>query len=163
MNLSPSAKPLSDRSQPNRSSMQTIILAVHIVIAVSLVILVLLQTGKGAEMGAAFGSGASGTVFGSRGSSSFLTRTTAILAAAFFVTSLTLAYLSGQTVVRKSVTEDFSPLPVEQIQQGPASSAPDVPVIPSTPTEGGGQGPAVDMPSVPMTKEPASGTNDKRE
>ena len=145
MNLFLSAGPLSDKFQPNRYSMQTIILAVHIVIAVSLVILILLQTGKGAEMGAAFGSGASGTVFGSRGSASFLTRTTAILAAAFFVTSLTLAYLSGQTVVRKSVTESFSPSPVEQS----TPSSPDVPVIPSAPANDSSVTPAEDMPSVP--------------
>jgi len=133
--------------------MQTIILAVHIVIAVSLVILILLQTGKGAEMGAAFGSGASGTVFGSRGSASFLTRTTAILATAFFITSLTLAYLSGQTVVRKSVTEDFSPLPVEQRQEESTPSAPDVPVIPSAPANESATAPAEDTPSVPAGKQ----------
>jgi len=136
--------------------MQTIILAVHVVIAIGLVILVLLQTGKGAEMGAAFGGGASGTVFGSQGSASFLTRTTAVLAAAFFATSLTLAYLSGQTVVRKSVTEDFSPLPVEQ---APQPAAPDVPSIPSAPAKEGVSAPAVDMPSVPATTEPTKSTD----
>ncbi len=141
--------------------MQTIILAVHIVIAISLVILILLQTGKGAEMGAAFGGGASGTVFGSRGSASFLTRTTAILAAAFFATSLTLAYLSGQTVVRKSVTDDFSPSPVEKIQQEPATSAPDVPVLPPASVEESGS--ATDTPAVPMATEPAAGAGDKQE
>ncbi len=85
--------------------MQTILLLVHVVIAVALVGLVLLQHGKGADAGAAFGSGASQTVFGSQGSGSFLTRTTAVLATVFFVTSLTLAYLSvGQTTSSSGVT-----------------------------------------------------------
>ena len=77
--------------------MQTTILVIHTLIALGIIALVLLQRGKGAEAGAAFGAGASGTVFGARGSSSFFSRTTAILATAFFATSLTLAYLSSQT------------------------------------------------------------------
>jgi preprotein translocase subunit SecG len=60
-------------------------------------VLVLLQRGKGADAGAAFGAGASGTVFGARGSSSFFSRATAVCATAFFISSLTLAYLSSQT------------------------------------------------------------------
>lgn len=63
--------------------MQVAILMVHVVIAVALVVLILLQQGKGAEAGAAFGGGASQTVFGSRGSGNFLSRTTGILAAGF--------------------------------------------------------------------------------
>lgn len=86
--------------------MITILLLIHVVIAIALVGLVLLQHGKGADAGAAFGSGASQTVFGSQGSGSFLTRTTAILATVFFVTSLMLAYLSaGQVTSSSSVTE----------------------------------------------------------
>lgn len=76
--------------------MQVAILMIHVAIAIALVVLVLLQQGKGAEAGAAFGGGASQTVFGSRGTGSFLSRTTAILAAAFFATSLTLAYFATQ-------------------------------------------------------------------
>ncbi len=86
--------------------MHTILLIIHVLLAVSLIVLVLIQHGKGADAGAAFGSGASATVFGSRGSASFLTRATAILAALFFVTSLSLAYLAGQTTKVKSVTEE---------------------------------------------------------
>ena len=63
---------------------------------ISLVVLILVQHGKGADAGAAFGSGASSTVFGSQGSSNFFSRTTAILAASFFISSLSLAYLSSQ-------------------------------------------------------------------
>lgn len=85
--------------------LHTLILVAHVVVAVALIALVLLQQGKGADAGAAFGSGASATMFGSRGSASFLSRTTGILATVFFLTSLTLAYFSTQTVTpdRKSV------------------------------------------------------------
>ena len=78
--------------------MQVAILMVHVVISVALVVLILLQQGKGAEAGAAFGGGASQTVFGSRGSGNFLSRTTGILAAGFFVTSMALAYFATQAV-----------------------------------------------------------------
>jgi len=80
------------------NAMQVAILMIHVVIAVALVVLILLQQGKGAEAGAAFGGGASQTVFGSRGSGNFLSRTTAILAAGFFVTSMALAYFATQAV-----------------------------------------------------------------
>ena len=85
--------------QKNRfymSTIQTIVLIAHTLIAILIIVLVLLQRGKGADAGAAFGSGSSGTVFGAQGSSNFFSRTTAILAAAFFISSLSLAYLSSQ-------------------------------------------------------------------
>ncbi|MDX1508473.1 MAG: preprotein translocase subunit SecG [Woeseiaceae bacterium] len=78
-------------------TLQEVLLIVHTLIAVAIIALVLLQRGKGADAGAAFGAGASGTVFGARGSASFFSRATAVLATAFFATSLTLAYLSSQT------------------------------------------------------------------
>ncbi|MBM0105227.1 preprotein translocase subunit SecG [Steroidobacter sp. S1-65] len=68
----------------------------HLLFAAAIVALVLLQRGKGADAGAGFGAGASGTVFGARGSASFLSRTTATLAVLFIATSLTLAYLGGR-------------------------------------------------------------------
>lgn len=77
-------------------TLQEAILVLHTLIAVAIIALVLLQRGKGADAGAAFGAGASGTVFGARGSASFFSRATAFLATAFFATSLTLAYLSSQ-------------------------------------------------------------------
>ncbi len=86
--------------------MDSVLLIIHIGIAVALVALVLMQQGKGADMGAAFGSGASQTVFGSQGSGSFLTRTTGILATVFFVTSLSLAYFSGQVDTSSSVLDN---------------------------------------------------------
>jgi len=73
----------------------SVILVAHILIGLAVCGLVLMQHGKGADMGAAFGSGASGSLFGATGSANFLSRTTAVLAAVFFVTSLTLAYIAS--------------------------------------------------------------------
>ncbi|MDO4700277.1 MAG: preprotein translocase subunit SecG [Moraxella sp.] len=72
--------------------MFTVILAIHIIVAIALSGLILIQHGKGADAGASFGSGAAGTVFGAAGSANFLTRTTAVLATVFFATSLALGY-----------------------------------------------------------------------
>jgi preprotein translocase subunit SecG len=82
-----------------------IVVVFHVLLSVTLIGLILIQHGKGADAGAAFGSGASATVFGSQGSASFLTRTTAILATLFFVTCLTLAYFTMQRIEPKSVLE----------------------------------------------------------
>jgi len=82
------------------NTMQTVVLIGHTIIAVLIIILVLLQRGKGADAGAAFGSGASGTVFGASGSSNFFSRATAVLATLFFASSLTLAYMSSQQGAR---------------------------------------------------------------
>ena len=81
--------------------METLLLVIHILAALALVGLVLLQHGKGADVGAAFGSGASGSLFGASGSANFLSRTTAILAVVFFVTSLGLTYFSSQKTESK--------------------------------------------------------------
>ncbi len=104
--------------------MVTIILAIHVVITIALVVLVLIQQGKGADIGAAFGSGASQTVFGSRGSASFVTRTTAGLAAGFFITSLSLAYISGNRTDAKSVTEITAPAKVSDLPTLPSGMVP---------------------------------------
>ncbi len=85
--------------------MQTIFLVVHVLIAILLIGIVLLQRGKGADAGAAFGAGASGTVFGSRGSANFLSRSTTVLATLFFATSVSLAYLGSQDTTPKSLLE----------------------------------------------------------
>ena len=74
--------------------MLTIVLAVQMLSALSMIGLILLQHGKGADMGAAFGSGSAGSLFGSAGAANFLSRTTAVLAALFFASSLALAYLA---------------------------------------------------------------------
>ncbi len=78
--------------------LHTITTVIHVLLAAGIVGLVLLQRGKGADAGAGFGAGASGTVFGARGSASFMSRTTATLAALFIGTSLTLAYMGGRRV-----------------------------------------------------------------
>src|SRR6187431_3738468 len=74
--------------------MQTLVLVLHLLAALGIIVLVLLQHGKGADMGAAFGSGSAGSLFGASGSANFLSRTTAVLAAVFFVCTLLLAYFS---------------------------------------------------------------------
>lgn len=76
--------------------MELLIWVVHVLVAIALVVLVLLQHGKGADLGAAFGSGSAGSLFGATGSANFLSRTTAILATIFFLTSLGLTYFSAQ-------------------------------------------------------------------
>ncbi len=101
-------------------TIQKTVLIGHTLIAVFIIILVLMQRGKGADAGAAFGAGASGTVFGSQGSSSFFSRATAILATAFFASSLTLAYMSSQQPEGPSSLLEGSE-PVEtSIDAGPA-------------------------------------------
>ncbi|HAO33933.1 MAG TPA: preprotein translocase subunit SecG [Candidatus Competibacter sp.] len=110
----------------------TLILVAHVVVAVALIGLVLMQQGKGADAGAAFGSGASATMFGSRGSASFLSRTTAILATAFFLTSLTLAYFATQRSAPQSVIERVQiqkPVEAPKSLGGPT----DVPQLPQKP------------------------------
>jgi preprotein translocase subunit SecG len=139
--------------------MQTILVVFHLFLAIGLVGLILIQHGKGADAGAAFGSGASATVFGARGSASFLTRATAILATLFFITSMVLAYFASQGTDEKGLMEAVQPQAVETIET-PAAS--DVPVVPGAetsvsdvPTVGGDLPEAInaesagDVPSVP--------------
>jgi preprotein translocase subunit SecG len=95
-------------------SIFAIVLAVHVLIAALMVGLILIQHGKGADAGAAFGSGASGTVFGSKGSGSFLTRSTGILATLFFITSLSLAYLGANRSAPDDIIDSISNNPVQQ-------------------------------------------------
>ena len=122
--------------------MQTTILVIHTLIALGIIALVLLQRGKGAEAGAAFGAGASGTVFGARGSSSFFSRTTAILATAFFATSLTLAYMSSQLPAHRRalsrVSLRASPTEKQCPEVGPTEDA--IPALPDDADAGGGVG-----------------------
>lgn len=92
--------------------LETLVVVVHVVIAVALVGLVLIQQGKGADAGAAFGGGASQTVFGSQGSGSFLTRMTTFLAIVFFVTSFSLAIFAKQ---RAEVAGDAGIPVVEEV------------------------------------------------
>jgi preprotein translocase subunit SecG len=91
--------------------METLILVLHVLAAFSIIGLVLLQHGKGADVGAAFGSGASGSIFGSTGSANFLSRATAVLAAVFFLTSMGLTYLSSGRADHKKGVMESQPAP----------------------------------------------------
>ena len=106
--------------------MQTILIVIHVFLSIGLVALILLQHGKGADAGAAFGSGASSTVFGAQGSANFLSRSTAILATAFFLTTLTMGWYSMQATEqqRGSLMEG-----IEQ-QQRPLPSSDALPNVP---------------------------------
>ena len=97
------------------------VLIIHTLIALMIIVLVLIQRGKGADAGAAFGAGASGTVFGARGSGSFFSRLTGIFATLFFISSLGLAYLSTQaTRAPESILEDIAPAAEEVVDEAPA-------------------------------------------
>jgi preprotein translocase subunit SecG len=108
------------------------ILAVHVLLALMIIGLVLLQRGKGAEAGAGFGSGASGTVFGARGTSTLFSKLTAVFAALFFVTSLSLAYMGTRAPGEPSSVLERSLLSTPA--QAPAAPAPAMPApaAPST-------------------------------
>lgn len=128
----------------------TLLIVVQVISAIAIIVLVLLQHGKGADMGAAFGSGASGSLFGATGSANFLSRATAAVATVFFVATLGLAY-TGTEVKRPASdtggvmgtvpqgtppasTPKDVPSPASQIPgQGPASTAPAAPATPATP------------------------------
>ncbi|WP_217126181.1 preprotein translocase subunit SecG [Hydrogenophilus thiooxidans] len=98
----------------------SIVLTIHLVVAVALIILVLLQHGKGADAGAAFGGGSSASLFGASGGATFLSRTTAILATVFFLTSLAMTYLASKTQLS-------TPSSVMQQEVGGAAPQPQTP------------------------------------
>lgn len=113
--------------------MQTFFLIIHVLVAAAVIGLVLLQHGKGADMGAAFGSGSAGSLFGASGSANFLSRMTAALTGVFFVTSLSLTYLSTTKTGDGSVMSGAVPA----TSQAPAvpSSQPLAPAAPAVPGE----------------------------
>ena len=113
--------------------MSLLIIVIHIIVCIALIMIVLLQTGKGADMGAAFGGGSSQTLFGSTGASTFLSKATTVAAVVFMLTSLILAYMSGDKS-GKSIVMD-APAPIEQTL--PASeTAPQAPALPMETTSG---------------------------
>jgi preprotein translocase subunit SecG len=118
--------------------MQTLVLVLHILAAIGIVVLVLLQHGKGADMGAAFGSGSAGSLFGSAGAANFLSRTTAVLAAVFFATSLGLTYFSAAPHKSGGVTQSIE-----------APAAPKADAKPATPAA-----PSAPAPAVPVESKP---------
>ena len=101
--------------------MSILLILIHIFVSIALIMIVLLQTGKGADMGAAFGGGSSQTLFGSTGASTFLSKATTAAAIIFMVTSLSLAYLSSHRTGESVVTG--TPAPVES-QTAPGTAAP---------------------------------------
>jgi preprotein translocase subunit SecG len=116
----------------------TLILAVQLITAVVMVVLVLLQQGKGADMGASFGSGASGSLFGATGSANFLSRSTAACATVFFLCTLALTFMSSSGTTTRA-TGGGSVLDAPAVPASAASAAPATGVIPS-------QAPAVPAP-----------------
>jgi preprotein translocase subunit SecG len=107
--------------------LETVVIVVHLLVALGVVGLVLVQQGKGADAGASFGSGASATVFGSQGSATFLSRVTAILAAVFFITSLGLAFFAKEKAEALSNVGLPDPAALEVQPAKPAAD--DVPVL----------------------------------
>jgi preprotein translocase subunit SecG len=106
--------------------LENFLLVIHLIVAAVVCGLVLLQHGKGADMGAAFGSGSSGSLFGAAGSANFLSRTTAILAAVFFASSLGLTYLGTLHAPAKDVLQQgvMGSQPATKSEAAPAPSAP---------------------------------------
>ena len=113
--------------------MQTIVLVLHVIAAGGIIVLVLLQHGKGADMGAAFGSGSAGSLFGSAGAANFLSRSTAFLALVFFATSLGLTWL-GSPSKSGGVTNQLETPADKKLDVIPAAPAPSAPA-PANPAE----------------------------
>lgn len=119
------------------NAMFTFIVVIQVLSALAIIGLVLLQHGKGADMGAAFGSGASGSLFGATGSSNFLSKSTAIAAAVFFAATLALAFVGNKRAPASSgVMENLPNAPVVNVPAAPAANAP---TVPAAPAEGAGQ------------------------
>ena len=123
----------------------TFLIVVQVIAAIAVIVLVLLQHGKGADMGAAFGGGASGSLFGATGSANFLSRSTGVVATVFFLATLGLAYTSTEikrpasdtggvmgTVPETTPAPKDIPTPSSQAPQGAPAAA--VPAVPATPT-----------------------------
>ena len=136
----------------------TIIVVIQVLSALTIIGLVLLQHGKGADMGAAFGSGASGSLFGATGSSNFLSKSTGFAAAVFFIATLTLAYIGSNrhAVVGGGV--------MENLQTAPAKTAPAaatlIPATPAAPADPAAKSAATPAPATvnPAPAAPASGS-----
>ncbi|MCC8397105.1 preprotein translocase subunit SecG [Paraburkholderia sp. MMS20-SJTR3] len=120
---------------------KTLIIVVQLLSALGVIGLVLLQHGKGADMGAAFGSGASGSLFGATGSANFLSRTTAVLAAVFFITTLALTYLGAYHakpsagvlgVAATAPVVAASPVSAPAAGSAPAAASPAAPASPAS-------------------------------
>jgi preprotein translocase subunit SecG len=130
---------------------ETVLLALHVIVAATLIGFVLLQHGKGADMGAAFGSGSSGSLFGAAGSANFLSRSTAALATVFFLSSLGLTYLAAN----RGAPKDLMQQGVTQKAPEAASKSAEIPAPAPAPAKApatGGAPAAVVPPSAPGSK-----------
>ena len=103
--------------------MSLFFIIIHIVVCIALILIVLLQTGKGADMGAAFGGGASQTLFGSTGTSTFLGKLTTVAAVVFMLTSLTLAYMSTNRARESIILDKQIPIEQQATQTAPEQNA----------------------------------------
>ncbi len=113
--------------------MSLVLIVIHIVVCVALIMIVLLQTGKGADMGAAFGGGGSQTLFGSTGASTFLSKATTVAAIVFMLTSLTLAYLSTHRTSDSIMDKTQAPVeqPASPVQGETSTPQPTTPEAPA--------------------------------
>ncbi|MBU3725209.1 MAG: preprotein translocase subunit SecG [Burkholderiaceae bacterium] len=118
--------------------MFNLVLTLQVLSAIGIIVLVLLQQGKGADMGAAFGSGSAGSLFGASGSANFLSRTTAILATVFFVATLALSFLA---------TQSRKPAGAGSVMQNASEVPTTAPVVPAAPT---GAATSSGVPGVPV-------------
>jgi preprotein translocase subunit SecG len=126
--------------------LKTLIIVVQLLSALGVIGLVLLQHGKGADMGAAFGSGASGSLFGATGSANFLSRTTAILAAVFFVTTLALTYLGSYKPQTSAGVLGAGPAPAASAPVAGSAPASTSAVAPASAAAPASQAPGSDVP-----------------
>jgi preprotein translocase subunit SecG len=117
--------------------MEQLVLVLHVLAAIAITVLILIQQGKGADMGASFGSGASQTLFGSRGTGNVLTRSTAILATIFFITSFGLALVAKNHAKNAGMVD--VPAAVDMSAEAPAKPVDDIPSVPqnAAPATGG--------------------------
>ena len=127
--------------------MYTALIIIHVLVAIALILIVLLQTGKGASMGAAFGGGSSGTVFGSRGPAGFLSKITAAAAVVFMLTCLGLNLVSSGRLGGDSVMQNVTPTeeqaaPPAETQQPPAPAQEEIPAEQAKPIPSSGTGEA---------------------
>jgi len=148
--------------------MHTVLIVIHVLLAIAMIGMVLVQRGPGATAGAAFGSGASSTVFGSRGAGSFLTRTTAVLATGFFLISLGLAVLvsrggyaeAAQDLgIMQSAAQQGEQQPAEQAQPQPAQP-PAAGDVPTAPPQAGAADTNSDVPQAPPARQESKDNGD---
>ncbi len=121
--------------------MSVLLIVIHVIVCVALIMIVLLQTGKGADMGAAFGGGSSQSLFGSTGASTFLSKATTVAAIVFMITSLALAYMSSNRTGKSIMTNTPAPVSApaasetktDAAQNTPQTAAPSQPQPESAP------------------------------